>query len=404
MKNKKIIFNLTIDDLKELGIIRKRKRRQRKIKYINGIPSNIKSVSNHMTGYSNEFKNTDNLKTENLRLQNNVLTKYPEALQLQSAYEDRFNNIDEQYNNTRKIYENILAQTYRRRIQNNNLDDDDTLSSDTRVERLSSRYGDPDDDIDVPQTGGSDSWQGYDNIIDPPDVATSPQPEPQNMPQTGIRSPPNSIIDFRSTKSDDESNVDINDIINSSDGGGYNYKFVEEEDDENSDMPNNQEFNTKQAGIRSTPNSIIDFRSTKSDDESNNNINDVVNSSVGEGYNYKFVEEEDDEKKSDAPNNPEVNTQQITPEEEQFTPLTEENLEKHTGATNQQPALTKNQIKYQKSQAVLAQAKQEYINAGGKDSVILASSNRNLGSIRAATIILQDSTKKTTKKKGKKKK
>ena len=35
MKNKKIIFNLTIDDLKELGIIRKRKRRQRKIKYIN---------------------------------------------------------------------------------------------------------------------------------------------------------------------------------------------------------------------------------------------------------------------------------------------------------------------------------------------------------------------------------
>ena len=32
MKNKKIIFNLTIDDLKELGIIKKRKRRQRKIK------------------------------------------------------------------------------------------------------------------------------------------------------------------------------------------------------------------------------------------------------------------------------------------------------------------------------------------------------------------------------------
>ena len=37
MKNKKIIFNLTIDDLKELGIIKKRKRRQRKIKYINGV-------------------------------------------------------------------------------------------------------------------------------------------------------------------------------------------------------------------------------------------------------------------------------------------------------------------------------------------------------------------------------
>jgi hypothetical protein len=269
MKNKKIIFNLTIDDLKELGIIRKRKRRQRKIKYINGIPSNIKSVSNHMTGYSNEFKNTDNLKTENLRLQNNVLTKYPEALQLQSAYEDRFNNIDEQYNNTRKIYENILAQTYRRRIQNNNLDDDDdTLSSFTRVERLNSTYGDPDDDIDVPQTGGSDAWQGYDNVIEepPPRIQTPPpiQNESLQIPstqQSGIRNP--SKMDF-------------------SDG-------------------------------------FIDFRSTKSDDESNNNINDVVNSSVGEGYNYKFVEEEEeeDEKKSDTPKNPEVNTQQVTPEEEQ---------------------------------------------------------------------------------------
>ena len=107
MKNKKIVFNLTIDDLKELGIIKKRRRRQRKIKYINGIPSNIKSVSSHMTGYTNEFKNTDNLKTENLRLQNDVLTQYPQTLKLQSGYEDRFNNIDEQYNNSRSIYENI---------------------------------------------------------------------------------------------------------------------------------------------------------------------------------------------------------------------------------------------------------------------------------------------------------
>ena len=63
-------------------------------------------------------------------------------------------------------------------------------------------------------------------------------------------------------------------------------------------------------------------------------------------------------------NIPEVNTQQITQEEEeQYTPLTEENLEKHTGTkeTNQQPALTKNQIKYQKDKANLIQAKQEYI-------------------------------------------
>ena len=332
-----------------------------------------------MAGYSNEFKNTDNLKTENLRLQNDVLTQYPQAIKLQSGYEDRFNNIDEQYNNSRTIYENILAQSYRPRLQNNNLDDDDdTLSSDTRVERLSSRYGDPDDDIDVPQTGGSDGWQGYDNIIDPPIVSTPtpivstptpteqtqnepPQNIPQNTPQTqqaGIRSPPNSIIDFRSTKSDDESSVDINNIVNSSVGDGYgNYQFAEEEDEKKSDSPNNPEVNAQQ-----------------------------------------------DEKKSDSPNNPEVNAQQdSTPEEEQYAPLTEENLEIHTGTKepNEQPALTKNQLKYQKSQAVIAQAKKEYIMAGGEDSSILASSNRNLGSIRAATILLQN---KSTKKKGKKNK
>ena len=365
MKNKKIIFNLTIDDLKELGIIKKRRRRQRRIKYINGIPTtNIKSTSNHMAGYSNEFKNTNYLKTGNLRLQNNVLVKYPEAVKIQSGYEDRFNTMDEKYNNSRTIYENILAQSYRPRIQNNNLDDDDdTLSSDTRVERLSSRYGDPDDDIDVPQTGGSDGWQGYDNIIDPPIVSTptpivsTPTPTPTEQTQN---EPPQNI-------------------------------------------PQNTP-QTQQAGIRSPPNSIIDFRSTKSDDESSVDINNIVNSSVGDGYgNYQFAEEED-EKKSDSPNNPEVNAQQdSTPEEEQYAPLTEENLEIHTGTKepNEQPALTKNQLKYQKSQAVIAQAKKEYIMAGGEDSSILASSNRNLGSIRAATILLQN---KSTKKKGKKNK
>jgi hypothetical protein len=82
--------------------------------------------------------------------------------------------------------------------------------------------------------------------------------------------------------------------------------------------------------------------------------------------------------------------------------LTEENLEIHTGTNEpkEQPTLTKNQIKYQKDKANLIQAKKEYIDAGGKDSIILAPSYRNLGAIRAATILLQN----TTKKKGKKKK
>ena len=61
-KKNNIVFNLTIDDLKELGII-KRKRRQRTktnrlMKYIQQ-PNNIKSVSDHMTGYSNVFNNAN---------------------------------------------------------------------------------------------------------------------------------------------------------------------------------------------------------------------------------------------------------------------------------------------------------------------------------------------------------
>ena len=47
------------------------------MKYLQQQPSNTKSVSDHMTGYSNNFSNTSNLQTENLRLQNNLLDKYP---------------------------------------------------------------------------------------------------------------------------------------------------------------------------------------------------------------------------------------------------------------------------------------------------------------------------------------
>ena len=67
MGKKKIVFNLSIDDLKDLRIIKsKRKRRRRTNKIIQYVPqNNIKSVSDHMQGYTNEFRNTSNLHTEN---------------------------------------------------------------------------------------------------------------------------------------------------------------------------------------------------------------------------------------------------------------------------------------------------------------------------------------------------
>ena len=74
MKNKKVIY-LSLDDLKELGIIKK-KRKNKKInkrKYIGGYNNNIKSSSNHMISSATPFFNTSNLQTENIRLNNNLL-------------------------------------------------------------------------------------------------------------------------------------------------------------------------------------------------------------------------------------------------------------------------------------------------------------------------------------------
>ena len=70
-KKHEIVFNLNIDDLKELGIIKKRKRRrskQKNIKYSSSLPNYVKSASDQMVGYSNVFNNTSNLQQENMRL------------------------------------------------------------------------------------------------------------------------------------------------------------------------------------------------------------------------------------------------------------------------------------------------------------------------------------------------
>ena len=70
-KKSKIIFNLSIKDLKELGII-KTKRKSRKKKYIKQLNNdNIKSDSSHMFGQPT-FQNVSNLQTENLKIQNDI--------------------------------------------------------------------------------------------------------------------------------------------------------------------------------------------------------------------------------------------------------------------------------------------------------------------------------------------
>ena len=107
MRDHKIVFNLSIKDLKDLGIIKKRKKKKKRLSkyYKNIIPSNIKSSSDHMVGsYSNLFNNTSNLQTENLMIQNkNLLENSETSKQNNKKLLEIENNIDELYGTGDKI-------------------------------------------------------------------------------------------------------------------------------------------------------------------------------------------------------------------------------------------------------------------------------------------------------------
>lgn len=226
-KKHDIVFNLTIDDLKELGIIKKRRRRQRRIKYINGIPSNIKSSSDHMSGYSNLFTNTENLKTENLRLQNDMLIKYP---MIKNDYEDRFKTIEDENNNNKVLSQYMLSRMYRPAIKNDNYIDDDSLSDFTRFETLPDEYGSVNDNIDVGETYSSDSFkvqgvnQMNEGVEEEKEELRQEETKSNNTPNNVITvmrkqssfnllSPPKIIPDINSTTVQDTNN-DTNNEIN----------------------------------------------------------------------------------------------------------------------------------------------------------------------------------------------
>jgi hypothetical protein len=212
MGKKNIVFNLTIDDLKELGIIKPKRRRrktQRIMKYLQQQPSNIKSVSDHMTGYSNNFSNTSNLQTENLRLQNNLLNdtsnlktenlrlqndllqNYPMIENNTGNFENRFKTIEDDNKKLNVFANHLLSTTYRPAIINY----DDNLSPiQRRVESIDDN--DPnhivhnDDNNDVAATGGSDEFKTLDNKNDDPQPEIDETPQPQPQPQQIVQSPP----------------------------------------------------------------------------------------------------------------------------------------------------------------------------------------------------------------------
>ncbi len=87
MTNKKIVFNLTLKDLKDLLLINKKlkkskKKKNKKKKLINDA---IRSSSDHMVASSNNFNNSNNLMVENLRLQNEALKNHQLVIKNEDA-------------------------------------------------------------------------------------------------------------------------------------------------------------------------------------------------------------------------------------------------------------------------------------------------------------------------------
>ncbi len=101
---KKIVFNLTIKDLKDLGILRKSKKRRRKNKNkkksINSLKNDsVKSSSDHMIA-SGIFNNSNNLINEQIQLQNEALKNNQLVIRKQDAekYAPQFRNaIDDEF-------------------------------------------------------------------------------------------------------------------------------------------------------------------------------------------------------------------------------------------------------------------------------------------------------------------
>ena len=341
MGKKNIVFNLTIDDLKELGIIKPKRRRrktQRIMKYLQ--PSNIKSVSDHMTGYSNNFSNTSNLQTENLRLQNNLLDKYPmlknEANNNNNINESRFKTIEDDNKKLNVFANHLLSTTYRPAIINY----DDNLSPiQRRVESIDDN--DPnhivhnDDNNDVAATGGSDEFKTLDNKNDDPQPEIDETPQPQPQPQQIVQSP---------------------------------QQIVE--------SPQQQQLtfqSPKQIGIRSPFKMLLkSFRPSR-----NQNIPDSIHDMANntpvdtsipqQGYNYKLRE--------DGSEYPEEEEK----DDDKIISLTEESLKAHN---------TETLTAYQVQKARREQAIEEYKALGGNKKQILES--RTLGPIRMETVLLQN--------------
>jgi hypothetical protein len=114
VKKNKLVFNLSLKDLKELGVFKKKRRKRRtyKKKALSNLNYDVKSSSAHMP--TNTFMSTNNLQNENLSLINRNLEKLAIEPKATSSNDlivslrpqlDRLNNLENNFRAQKQIYD-----------------------------------------------------------------------------------------------------------------------------------------------------------------------------------------------------------------------------------------------------------------------------------------------------------
>jgi hypothetical protein len=172
MKKSRIVVHLSLEDLRDLGVIRKIYKRSKPIAkskketYDFGFKNNP-DPNLYNKQYSNYFQNTSNLQNENTRLQNDKLTHEINTLH------QGFNNNNEMDNKIRSLENfNNRAISY---MQNSNLEDEDLQYRPKEIE-----YVNNDEDDDDPELETNDDFLSQKNNFNSPSPINSLYTTPSN--------------------------------------------------------------------------------------------------------------------------------------------------------------------------------------------------------------------------------
>ena len=174
MKKSRIVVHLSLEDLRDLGVIRKIYKRSKPIAkskketYDFGFKNNP-DPNLYNKQYPNYFQNTSNLQNENTRLQNDKLTHEINTLN------QGFNNYNEMDNKIRSL-ENFKNRSISY-MQNSNLDDENSQYRPKEIEYFNN---DEDENDEDPEHETVDDFLSQKNNFNSPSVINSLYTTPSN--------------------------------------------------------------------------------------------------------------------------------------------------------------------------------------------------------------------------------